>query len=591
MKKKEFKFTCLLVAAAMILSFTGCEKKADTVEGLSEQQSGQEETEAAIADTSNKPTSSYPDSSDTSQEKKDSIKWNETIYGGNDGFESVDMKLSLEDYSTKEYTAYTVEAEEFNKDYIKKMCDTVFDNGEVEVYDFNHKTKRVYDDLIDTYEGCLEAYVTCKEANVESAFAFYPKRLFNENGDWELQQAIDEFDGAVIENDINRLKSERENAPDTIENDYSYQGYIGLIDGEEYYMYFGNRNYDEYMSSPETTQYNGRVITIIKKDLEESYNGPETPEEIIIDGSEYELGENNPYRHKKALVAEPTITYMNTDSSSDINEDYVGKGLEFLSRLGFGNYEFDGNPATLMWGSGLSNGFMYVNDYHMMAYDMGDTDGEILRYRLDMPSISEYEVQFSSYVDDGDPYDFNTYIDVMINDSGIVGCQIYNPLNVINAEPVMGLIDNEGLMDIVRDSVNYRELWNNPIGRNIKIFEVNESRIVTFPIRSESNKNEYTYVPCFVLNGFSQDTRLVSTPVLIVNAIDGSIVSIDKELTGYPAGWRNGNVGHDIYLAGRWARYEKLKDRTVTPATDASVKSTDTDTATKDESTDTTEEE
>lgn len=265
------------------------------------------------------------------------------------------------------------------------------------------------------------------------------------------------------------------------------------------------------------------------------------------------------------------------------------KALEFLSRLGFGNYEFDGNPATLMWGSGLSNGFMYVNDYHMMAYDMGDTDGEILRYRLDMPSISEYEVQFSSYVDDGDPYDFNTYIDVMINDSGIVGCQIYNPLNVIKAEPVMSLIDNEGLMDIVRDSVNYRELWNNPIGRNIKIFEVNESRIVTFPIRSESNKNEYTYVPCFVLNGFSQDTRLVSTPVLIVNAIDGSIVSIDKELTGYPAGWRNGNVGHDLYLSEKWERFEKNTEKTTTSATSATEKNSDTNATSV--TTETTEEE
>lgn len=589
MKKKEFKFTCLLVAAAMILSFTGCEKKADTVEGLSEQQSGQEETEAAIADTSNKPTSSYPDSSDTSQEKKDSIKWNETIYGGNDGFESVDMKLSLEDYSTKEYTAYTVEAEEFNKDYIKKMCDTVFDEGSVEVYDYNHRTKRVYDDLIDFYEGCLEAYDTCKEANIESAFSFYPKRLFNENGDWEMQQAVDEFDRAVIENDINRLKSERENAPDTIENDYSYQGYIGLIDGEEYYMYFGNRNYDEYMSSPETTQYNGRVITIIKKDIESAYNGDAVPEEIVIQGMDYELDENNPFRHKRALVIDPTVTYMYVDNTMELNDDYASKGLEFLSRLGFGNYECDGCPTPLLWGSGLTNGFMYVNDYHMSAYDVGDRDGQVLRYRLNMAAVSEYEVQFSSYVDDGDPYDFNTYIDVMINDSGIVGCQIYNPLDVIKAEPVMGLIDNEGLMDIVRDSVNYRELWNNPIGRNIKIFEVNESRIVTFPIRSESNKNEYTYVPCFVLNGFSQDTRLVSTPVLIVNAIDGSIVSIDKELTGYPAGWKNGNVGHDLYLSEKWERFEKNTEKTTAPATSATEKNSDTNATSI--STDTTEEE
>ena len=37
MKKKYFKTTCVMLAASMILSFTGCEKKAATIEGLSEE--------------------------------------------------------------------------------------------------------------------------------------------------------------------------------------------------------------------------------------------------------------------------------------------------------------------------------------------------------------------------------------------------------------------------------------------------------------------------------------------------------------------------------------------------------------------------
>ena len=49
-----------------------------------------------------------------------------------------------------------------------------------------------------------------------------------------------------IEENISRLEAEKEAAPETIENDYSYQGYMGKISGEDYYMYFGNREYNEY---------------------------------------------------------------------------------------------------------------------------------------------------------------------------------------------------------------------------------------------------------------------------------------------------------------------------------------------------------
>ena len=149
----------------------------------------------------------------------------------------------------------------------------------------------------------------------------------------------------------------------------------------------------------------------------------------------------------------------------------------------------------------------------------------------------------------------------MINDSGILGCQIINPLNITKVEPVSGIITNDAVMDIVRDSVNYKDLWNNPIGSKVKLFDITETRLILFPIRSENNKNEYTLIPCYIFFRFAGDSRLESTPFLLVNAIDGSIVNVDKNLSDPPMGWDNGNIGFDLFVNAGWMRFEKRNDR------------------------------
>ena len=46
--------------------------------------------------------------------------------------------------------------------------------------------------------------------------------------------------------------------------------------------------------------------------------------------------------------------------------------------------------------------------------------------------------------------------------------------------------------------------------------------------------NEYTYVPCYMFWNVSSE---FNSPFMLINAIDGSIVKIEDNLAGYPAGW------------------------------------------------------
>lgn len=572
MKRKILKSTCIMLAASMTLAFTGCEKKAVTVEEFSDG-SGED---TATPDSSEAQTGNSSDVFyETANGDGTLYEWRETIDGRSNGFESVDVDISLTDYNDSTFDICTFEAEAFDKDYIKGLCDSLFDGGEVEVYDYHHKTKKVYEDMLGYYEAASDIYTYCKDSNMD-VFSYYPGALSTMWGDWELIPATEEFDGALIEQDIETIKSEMEDAPETIENDYSYQGYLGKIDGEEYYMYFGNRNYDEYLSSPETTQYNGRSITIMRENIEEAFNGDTDNYDDYIDSyiedTSALIEDGSPFDKKQAIVIDASLgtTMVHNISESDDSEDdaeeyseYVSQAEEFITKLGFGDYEFTGASQDLYWGTGVSSGFLYTNQYTMMCCDMLVPDGKIISFSMmpQLPTILNVELDYSNYLEDSEPYYYSSYIDVMVNDSGIVGCQIVNPVKITQINNVSSIIDNESATEIVKESVSDKSKWNIPTGSKAKLFDINEARLIKFPIKSESNENEYTLIPCYAFFRQSGDSRLESTPFLLINALDGSIVKVEDNLSDPPSGWDNGNIGYDLFCNAGWMRFETTKDR------------------------------
>lgn len=512
--RKIGKIVAGALAAAMILSCTGCEKKATEIEG--------DTTAEATASNDIEENASNNPSSDNSKEASDSPVWTEHIEGNGQGFDYVDIKNAeflLRD--TDSLTTSTVELLEFDKDHIHELCDQIFDDGQVEVYDYDNKTKRVYDDLITQYENLLEIYDSYK-ANDDDALNYYPYQLYPYDG-WEIRPNTEEFDRSVIEDDLERIKAEREDAPETIENDYTYGGYIGKINGEEYYMFLGNKNYDEYLSAPDVYQSNGRMITIMKVDMEGAFKGQIQPEEADSSAEPDEI--------MNAIATDYSFTSHLTEV--DPNEDYLQEAESFLSRIGYGDFvNINYETTNLLWCNSVTNGFLNGNDYHMTVNTHDTSDGQCLVYEMSS-SIGAFPTEaflnFSDYFE-SELLDSAAYIKVMINDSGLIGCQIFNPLKVLNQDTINNLLDIEDVKDIVRESVNDKDLWNNPLQREIKCFEINEARMISFPIKSDSNSGEYTYAPCYL---FWTET----CPFILINAIDGSIIKVEDNLAGYPAGW------------------------------------------------------
>ena len=566
------KIICFSLISSML--FTGCEKKAGSIEGIDEVDS----SNTSLENTDDKESTTVADNVPESN-NEDDLKFEDAFSGGSEGYGSVNVNVTLEDHSAENLYTYTVQVDEFDKDFIHSMCDAVFDSGEVEVYDFNHATKRVYEDKLDIYNDSLEFYDFSEKQ--EHSYPVTYKYCYTDNNFFTEEPYNGEFSRAVIENDIDYLEQKMNDAPENIENDYSYQGYIGKIDGEEYYMYFGNRGFDEYYSSPVTYQINGRVISIIKKDLESSYNGSKLSDYNISDpnGNKVEymptdlkaIFTEDIYHRVATITPDSDITTEESPAVSfygqgldklEIDDSYISEGEQFISKLGFSNYIYDENPKNLGWYSGIDEGFLYIKDYHMMKpHEFKMQDGYVLRYCfnnmanfIEDNNVNSIPFHMYDFMNGKDPYNYISYIDVMINESGVIGCQIYNPIKLIKSDPIDKIIDNDALKKTVEYSVDNKDLWNYSDKTEFDSFSLDKYRFITFPIRSSNNMNEYIYTPCILLYGVSL-SRVSYTPFLLINAVDGSCIKVDKELSDYPMGWNNGNVGEETLNSGLWKRY------------------------------------
>ena len=567
----------IMLAAAMMTSFTGCEKKAEVVEG---------NTQAAETDTSAGGKTEADTADDSKASGDDDIypegeSWKEKVEGSGSGYEYVDVDVSFFEQEDYNFVTTKVVFDTFDKDYIKGICDRAFDGGEVEVYDYNHKTKRVYEDEIEVYKQACEMAESVKKYNPAKLkgyiCGFFHMDYDNAAEYPDYKAGTEEFDTSVITADMNKLISESESAPETIENDYSYQGYIGKIDGEEFYMYLGNRNLNEYYSAPDTTQMNGRVITFMRSDLESAFSrdnesvelesgetidkqsDPDNPlfRKNCLLTSAYE-GQEAQYFSQYETLDEPEAREELAAFLGETSEEYsemISKSEDFLKKLGFTSYEYAGWEDILYWSNVANDKFMFGNGYEMSTLQKCEMDGHIVRFAIPYENtdmLPYYELQMDEYLDSGDAFTPLTYATVFVNKNGVLGCQIVNPVTVLEKEEVNGLIDPENVKDIVRQCVDDKSMWNQPKNNKIVLFKVSEAVVTAFPIHSKDNPDEYTFVPCYAIYepGYNDNPL----PFLLINAIDGSIIKAEEELDNYPAGWQNGNLGYENHKAGTWPK-------------------------------------
>ena len=538
MKKKVFINSHMFAVSASIvcLVLSGCGKSAETIKDY-----GSGDTVAEASVETQKDLEGKPDDKNIQEEN-----WKETLNGDGKLFNDITISASLKNDGSDRHVI-TVQADEYNKDYAKKLCDSVF-GGVSEVYDYSAKTKKIYDADIQLYEDIKTMYQDPEASMLHDGL--FPDELYEEIGIDENQMGAEEFSKELgnIDKKIEELRQEKEKAPESVDNDYSYGGYIGNILGNEYYMYFGNRNYDEYISSPfqEGNEYDGRVVTICRSDLKSMFDGKAG---YISDYVSQEFDWVTPYG----------------------SEEMQKKGEEFVESIGYGDYKYDGaGPRAGAYVEGVINGAMEVRGLPE-AYLPENRSDSVAIYRFTLGGerdnyVGLFDVRYIECDESKDMMNSNSYIDVYVTDAGVLGCKMVNPMDVKKIEVAESIISPKDVKDIITENIDNRDAWNIPVNDERKSLMLTKWRLINFPIKSKEDKNEYTYVPAYILyHEINPDEHMITNadqlrnePFILINALDGSIIKVQKELTVYPEGYKRGNEGYTALIAGRWKRDEGM---------------------------------
>lgn len=547
-KRKVGKIILFSSVVIISLSMTACRKKSKNISDYNEDEQG-------------KGTELNSGNSDSDNERSVLTEsWNENLRGGNDGFSSIKINTSISEYDPADLNIYSVKYKAFNPEYKKELCEDIFDEKTVDVYDYSNPTKSIYDEKISDLDA-LYKEPTYHETGFEN---FYPASPRGYGYDFELKEKVDAFDKNEILKRIEKFESKKEKAPEKLDNNFTYDGYSGLIDGEEYYIYFGNRNYDEYLNSPISVQKNNRVITLMKKDIQRLNNT-----EKNIDTPDDSLEAN--------FDAVISYEYKNTDLN--VSDECINTADEFVKKIGFGDYQLKKETYRLKWGNKLNLSYVYSQGFKFCPSTSYEIEGGYaLRYSLfsdNSDEFNDYDVPLDNYAEDKDVFDRNSDIYVFVNDDNkILGCQIYNPAQIIKTENVKSLISAKDLQEITENSVNNKNSWN-ITSYNLSSFDIDSVKLTYFPFESDTNDDEYKLIPCYIIYKktgeynpnvtLDKDLYVVNevsvTPCLVINGIDGSIVNIKDTLDDYPKGANNGNIGYGNLIDYKWERFKEYEEK------------------------------
>ncbi len=535
--KKTISTAALML---MLAAASGCEKKAESI--VDDESSAVETTESSNVSAD---TSSNEDTTIASAVESTTVEpytWNENIKGNGSDFIDFDINVKIKGKAEENANIFTVRTDDYNNpEFVKELCDKVF-GGTAEVYDYKARTKRIVDADLEMYNSILEMYA---DEDAGMKFSRYPG---------EEEPGPDEYDKnmKIVQDKIAELEDERNSAPDKVDNDYTYGGYIGNINGEEYYMILGNRNFEEYPEAPLTTQFDGRVVTVFKKDHSEFFDG----------GMIY-------------YVDMMPTGWKGKDA--DVPDDMVAAAQEFVNSMGFSEYKFC---------NAKSDGFFCQKGVLVSVF--GELDLPESYYPAGREGFSGYTAMFTlggekdrilgliendinTCCDNCDNMMISSYILVQVNENGVLGAVMVNPLSMVDSEPVQ-IMSDEDAKNIIVENINDINAWNIPVENPAKSLDINQLKLISFPVKSEKDEHEYTYVPAYVFThqhqyGQAYLTDVASgysnyySPVMVINAVDGTFINIKDNIGTYYKGYTRGNEGYNELFNGNWERYRKQVEK------------------------------
>ncbi len=486
MRRKRVKSGLALLCAGFLLSgITGCGTgKTDVDYSLGEQQ----EENTAEGDGNGNFLNI-----DTSESWKAEFNVN-----SQQEVESVKIAAGITVPNTDSLSVVNMEEPEFDADFKKSLAESIFGSSTIYIYGMEAPTRSELEERIELIpEWIADAEDSLEDMDPED----------EDSQEWFAD--VDEekaFYEAKLEEYQNMLDTAaEEHIPTT---DFQQSKYISEWNGINYILNFmdDENPVDDgtYRSSFERSQTRGKSVWLAPEDEKEL-----APEELR---DQYEV---------TWLIGDDEDAEDNLCSLSE--EEARQQAEQFATQIGFSAMECVKTDPLLWssWESEDSYGTRITNGYAF--YFRYCVDGVQL-----YGSMEDYFCAYPSTDQNGKQYDLSCELMICVSDNGIVTMTLQNPLVETGITKNVSILSLDSIENIMIDELT--ENFDSYVPYSYEeVQRLDYMQLIYFRVEddTEEESNRYSYIPVWRLSkGIPSNMQCC----IVVNAIDGSVIDVEKEV-------------------------------------------------------------
>jgi hypothetical protein len=467
-------------------------------------------------------SASVEDAESTEEKSKaESTVWNDEFdVNTSSALKEIQISAVIKDSDTETVSVVTMQEPEFDEEYKKAMAEAIFGAGDIYIYGDEVLTKSEVEERISDTNEQIEDI----------------NKSIQEQGEWfseDKQEFLGEEEAdeklAGLEETLEEYQAMLGTAPEehVKADDYSSNGYMSKYGGINYSLEFDDTRDGIYYKKMKESIFYSDMYSLSYRQKYICFR-PLDFHDVCSD-------ELNGYDAYLWPLSDNEFGSSEFDDLENIcttsKEDAILTAKQFAAQIGFSDLEV-AQTSDCIW-MGAADEYWEdskaVKDGYVVLFEH-NIDGHWLEDDVE----DYYEVLRDSSVEDPQ-YQIKSYLKIYVNDYGIVNMECINPLTEIQKTEDVPMISLDNVQEIITDALK-NDTDKYAFDEYDKIQNFRYMNLVYFRLHSSEEDGIYSYVPAWMLYEQKTDNGGSGAQgygaVIVVNAIDGSIIDVKKELFG-----------------------------------------------------------
>jgi hypothetical protein len=454
-----------------------------------------------IDEPSDEAVASAGDLETTEENQNDVIVWEDEFdVETSSSINKIKISATIEDSDTEPVSVVTMQEPEFNEEYKKAVIEAVFGAGDIYIYGETRLTKSEIEERISDTNEQIETIRKSVQDGEEYYWSETKQDIVRvEEADEEiadLEATLEEYEAVLASAPEEYVKAD----------DYS---------SDEYLREYGGINYTLEFGESSEGMYRKKYITFKPLDFQDVCSDE-------LDDCNYEL-------HPSSAYQDSDLENICTTS----REDAILTAKQFAAQIGFSDLKlFD--TYDCVWvgaiGDSWDDDLKFVKDGYVVRFE----------HNIEGKWLDDNVMYYSEALGEGydvlghvenPQYQLDCYLEIYVNDYGIVNMEYINPLTELKKTEDVPMISLDSVQEIMTAALK-NDTDKYVFAEHGAIQKFCDMDLVYFRLHSGEEDGLYSYVPAWVLCEQRRDDDIVDGAVIVVNAIDGSIIDVKKELFG-----------------------------------------------------------